>query len=281
MFPNSVILQFDTGNLFDNSDAADVKNEAYMEAFNKFGVNAINISEREMYVGYNRILRYQGKANFDFLAANIVYEKSEKPAFNPYKIIVKAIPKIGKMKIGVIGLTRYVASIWETDKEERLKVTDFVKVTKEIVSNIRNKVDLLIVLGHFDRNDAKYLVEQVSGIDMILASFGADRTIEPYKVNNTDIFYNGFQGRWIGELRIFLDKKKKIASIKNDYIYLDKQYPNDEEMSNFVEITNQKASDAIIKLRQEQQQKTIEEAEKRRKEEEEKQKQEIQNQAPK
>lgn len=280
MFPNSVILQFDTGNLFDNSDAADVKNEAYMEAFNKFSLNAINISEREMYVGYDRVLKYQEKAKFDFLSANIVYEKSEKPAFKPYTIIVKDIPKIGKMRIGVIGLTRHVASMWGTGKEERLKVMDFVKVSKEIVSKIRNKVDLLIILGHFDKNDARHLVEQVPGIDMILASFGAIRTIEPYKVNNTDIFYNGFQGRWIGELRIFLDKKKKIASIKNDYIYLDKQYPIDEEMNDFVEIANQKASDAIVKLRQEQQRKAMEEAKKLRKEEEQKQKQDNQEQLP-
>jgi 2',3'-cyclic-nucleotide 2'-phosphodiesterase (5'-nucleotidase family) len=254
--------------MFDNSETADVKNNAYMEAFNKLNMTAINISEREMYVGYSKILEYQKKAKFDFLAANIVYEKSEKPAFKTHTIIVKNIPTIGKIKIGVIGLTRYVASMWETDKQERLKVTDFVKVTKEIVNKIRKEVDLIIVLAHFDRNDAKYLVEQVPGIDIILASFGSDRTIEPYKINNTEIYYNGFQGRWVGELRIFLDKKKKIKSIINDYIYLDKQYPSDEEMNNFVEITNQKASDELVRIRQEQQKKAMEEAEKRRKEQE-------------
>ncbi len=257
--------------MFDNSEAADVKNEAYMEVFNKFGMNAINISEREMYVGYSKILEYQKKAKFDFISANIVYEKSEKPAFKTHTIIEKKIPGIGRFKIGVIGVTRYVAAMWETGKEERLKTTDFVKVTKEIVEKLKGKVDLIIVLAHFDRQDAKHLVEKVPGINIILASFGTDRTIEPYKINDTDIFYNGYQGRWIGELRINLSKKK-IASIKSDYIYLDKQYPNDEEMMNYVEVTNQKVSDAIAKAHQEHQRKIMEETEKRKKAEEEKQK---------
>lgn len=236
VFPKSAVLFFDSGNMLEimNNEAAEVKNEAFIYALNKIGWTAVNISENDIFGGYPKLKPFLQKANFAFLSSNLVYEKSNKPVFVDRLIIKRKLEKVGKIKIGVLSFTRNVATLWDSGGEERIKVADYYEVAKKLVPELRKNVDLLIVLARLEHRDVVRLAQEVKGIDIILATFGGERTIEPLKFNDTLVLFNGGEGKWLGELRLFIDKKKKIASYTNDYIFLTKDCPDDPEIAAFV-----------------------------------------------
>lgn len=236
VFPKSAVLLLDTGNMMEimNNEAAEIKNEAFLYTLNKLGWTAVNVSENEMYAGLPKLIPFLQKANFAFLSSNLVYEKSNKPVFNDKLIIKRKLDKVGKIKIGILAFTRIVASLWDSGSEERIKVADYYELANKIVPTLRKDVDLLIVLARLEHKDAVRLAQEVPGIDIILATFGGERSIEPLKFNNTLVLFNGGEGKFLGELRLFIDKNKKISSFKNDYIFLTKDVPDDPDILTFV-----------------------------------------------
>ncbi len=217
-----------------NNEAAEIKNEAFLYTLNKLGWTAVNVSENEMYAGLPKLIPFLQKANFAFLSSNLVYEKSNKPVFNDKLIIKRKLDKVGKIKIGILAFTRIVASLWDSGSEERIKVADYYEIANKIVPTLRKDVDLLIVLARLEHKDVVRLAQEVPGIDIILATFGGERSIEPLKFNNTLVLFNGGEGKFLGELRLFIDKNKKISSFKNDYIFLTKDVPDDPDILTFV-----------------------------------------------
>ncbi|OGF68198.1 MAG: hypothetical protein A2Y62_05405 [Candidatus Fischerbacteria bacterium RBG_13_37_8] len=208
-----------------------------------------------MFTGIDKVKSYMKNAKYEFLSSNLVNEKSGKPIFKDHVIITEKVDKVGKMKIGVIGFTRYVASMWDVDDGTRIKVADYyIKIAKDLVPTLQKKTDMIIALVHMTQADAQQLAKEVPGIDVILGSYGSERTQTPLKVNNTFIAYSGYQGKGLGEARIFIDKKKKITDFKDDYIILTKDYPDDTEMLAFVNDVQQKAAE-YQKQKQEEQRK--------------------------
>jgi len=217
-----------------NNEAAEIKNEAFIYGLNKLGWTAVNVSENEMYAGLPKLKPFLQKANFAFLSSNLVYEKSNKPVFNDKLIIKRKLDKVGKIKIGILAFTRMVGSLWDSGSEERIKVSDYYEIANKLVPSLRKDVDLLIVLARLEHRDAVRLAQEVPGIDIILATFGGERSIEPLKFNNTLVLFNGGEGKFLGELRLFIDKNKKISSFKNDYRFLTKDVPDDPDILAFV-----------------------------------------------
>jgi len=248
--------------MFDNSDIAEIKNDTYSEAFNKLGLTAMNISEREMFVGYEKLNDFKKKAKFNVISSNIVFDASNKPVFATELILKEKVDKIGIVKIGILGFTRAIPSTWQTAAGDKIKTADVIEVAKKMVPELSKKVDLLIVLARLEHQETVNLATEVSGIDVILATYGGERTTaEPFKVKDTLVFYNGYEGKWLGELRLVLDKKKKISASENNYIFFTKEYTDDPEMAKIVNTAQEKIS-AFYQKRAEEQRKLQEEQQK-------------------
>lgn len=268
------MLQFDTGNLFDNSaDIAELKNDAYVYAFNKIGLTAMNVSEREMFVGIDKLNEFKKKTHFPLLSSNLVYETSKKPVFDQELVLKEKLDGVGTIKIGILAFTKNVpsnvSSTWQTSSGDKIKTDDFMEVAKKMIPDLRKKVDLLIVLARLEHQEAVNLATEIPGIDIILATFGGERSTEPIKIKDTIVFYNGYEGKWLGELRLVIDKKKKMKTFENDFIFLTKDYPEDPEMAQYVSDTQGKIQQSYNK-RAEEQRKMIDEQQKKQQEEQQK-----------
>ncbi len=97
------------------------------------------------------------------------------------------------------------------------KILNEIEVLPKVVEQVRKKCDLVIVLSYTGINAAKVLASQVQGIDIIISG-NYDRIMPiPERVNNTYIIHPGYQGKYISDLSLGLEKgekgKWKIANL--------------------------------------------------------------------
>ena len=81
-------------------------------------------------------------------------------AFNPYIIINK-----NKLKIGVIGVTDYLS----TDIKE-LRKENFLSEGQKYINELRNEVDILVMLVNAKINDRDTILESFKDADYVYLS---------------------------------------------------------------------------------------------------------------
>lgn len=160
-------------------------------------------------------------ANFDFVNANYDFSKTLlKDLVKPYKILKKS-----GVKFGVFGLGVELEGLVDPKNFGETKYLDPVEITKEIVSDLRQKekCDLVICLSHlgYQYSDNKIsdrkLAELTSGIDAIIGGHTHTFLECPVVVKNSegvDVLINqtGCYGVNLGRLDFFFENGKASGS---------------------------------------------------------------------
>jgi 2',3'-cyclic-nucleotide 2'-phosphodiesterase/3'-nucleotidase len=159
-------------------------------------------------------------AHFPILSANIVFEDTGDPAFEPYTIV--EIPVDGhSIRVGIIGLTTSFIPNWEEPANiAGLDFVDPVNAAGRYVSLLRGIVDVLILAYHggFERdlitglpteelvreNVGFELLSDIDGIDVLLTGH-QHRTIAEV-INGVGISQPSNWGRMVGKIDISLEK---------------------------------------------------------------------------
>ena len=77
-----------------------------------------------------------------FISANLRNASTNDLLFKPYTIVER-----GELKIGIIGLTNMVP-----DTMQSVNVEDYLVSGKAAIDAIKNKVDVLVLMGNSNRN---------------------------------------------------------------------------------------------------------------------------------
>lgn len=151
--------------------------EPSIAVMNELGYAAMAVGNHDFEWGLEFLRKAQKEARFPLISANTHSAKEGVPAFPPYVKI-----EVGGVKVVVLGLTTQgVPRLVEPANIPGLSFLDPVEAARKLVPLLRQqeKADLIVVSLHAglgqlpglpgDENCALRLVEEVPGIDLVLA----------------------------------------------------------------------------------------------------------------
>src|SRR5262249_46290822 len=130
-----------------------------------------------------------------------------------------------------IGLT-------ETAPEPPLgfKITDPAEAARRASEAARKEADVLIALARVNPDEASRIAKAAPLINVLIATY-ADTVAQfftpPTRVGNTDIVFNCFETRMLGELRFYHGPEGRLDT-RLRYITLDDLVPDDKVGITFV-----------------------------------------------
>lgn len=149
------------------------------------------------------------RGNFQVLCANLVDANNGQllPFLKPY--VIEEYPD--GFTVAWIGLTAPYYRFYDLLGLAPLPPID---KAKEILEEVRDKVDLVVLLSHMGYNADLDLASQVKGIDLILGSHTHTLLPRGERVNETFICQAGSFGNYFGLVEIRYNQNKKIEEMK-------------------------------------------------------------------
>lgn len=214
---------FDAGDIFTGALSAATKGELPFDVYSSIGYDAICLGNHEFEYGWERLDHVKQRGRFPVLNCNIFYEGTDIHFAQSYTILEKDNIRIGL--IGLMGIDAFKNTINPAHREG-LEVRDPYPIVQKIVDEIRNEVDLVVVLTHenasapmqidkeadpevqrgFDEDYA--LAGQLKGVDIIFGGHSDNGLWQPVKHPKTGtlIGLTFGQGKYLGYLNLTLNK---------------------------------------------------------------------------
>ncbi len=191
-------LIFDAGDMFfsktninsNNIDSEMFRCETMLTGYEKIGCNALNIGKYEMLVGLSFLKKMENKySSIPFISGNIKDRESGELLFKPYVTINR-----DGLNLGVIGLSNMIP-----DSMTSVSAEDYISAGNRLINEIKNKVDLIILLVNTDRNSQSSLAKNFPEADFIFTSGSTHRTSAsmPQKSEGPYVYSNGKQGKYL------------------------------------------------------------------------------------
>lgn len=139
---NGDIIQ---GNTLTDEMYSNKKNEKHpvISAMNFMGYDAMVLGNHEFNFGLDLIKSLEKQSNFPFLSANVDYRESGEDFVKTHTII-----NCGGVRVGIIGLTTPNVPRWVGNLVKDLNFHDLGETAYRYVSEIRDKVDIIMVMAH-------------------------------------------------------------------------------------------------------------------------------------
>ncbi|WP_158716337.1 bifunctional UDP-sugar hydrolase/5'-nucleotidase [Blastococcus sp. Marseille-P5729] len=150
------------------------------DVLNHLGVDAAALGNHDLDYGLERLSAYAADCDFPVLAANL----SPIPGVASRVILDRTLPRLGPLRLGVVGLSTPGVILWNaTHLAGRVSTRGIVEVAAEQVRLVRQEgADLVVVLSHsgmgpgssygdslpWPENDTRRLIREVPGIDAVV-----------------------------------------------------------------------------------------------------------------
>lgn len=237
------VLSLDAGHsLTDQLDARGimddprVKNEWVLRAFDTFGVAAANVSPRDVPYLAEMMAKEAHKANLErfpmlgrYVSANVAPASPAVVAFAPYRVVEVRSQRLGAkpIRVGVLGLSAPPRK--NAPALPGYTISDPVEAARKYLPELRAKCDLLVVLAYTDRETARRIGSETSGIDLVLAAhqFPLYATVD--EAGDAVVAYVANETKWLGEIRLYTDEKDKgqVTNYLHRNVPLDAVVPDD------------------------------------------------------
>ena len=235
-YPKTPLVLLDTGNFSDNpTEVGDIRTATLLQAMKTLGYKAINVGERDLTLGYDDFMKRTEGLGLTFLSTNIVKQGTKAPVFSPYTI-VNVVGTSGKpVSIGVLGVDRY-SPVWQKagPAETNLGMAAPADMIAKYLPEVRAKSDIVVLLVALSKEDAHDLAKRFTDIDLILGAYGGIFNTVEENEGRVRIVYTGNQGKRIGESRVTLDPKRRVAEITSYLHFLTIRYPEDKTMQDAI-----------------------------------------------
>jgi len=173
---------------------------------NAMGYVSMTVGNHEFNYGPAVLNKFQGEALFPLLSANVHGGTDYK--FQPYEI-----EDVNGVQVGILGLTPPAVVHWERPENIKdLIFDDAMATANKYVQIMKDEgADVIVVSAHTgldetygygrEENFAKYLANEVPGIDVILAGH-AHANVASQVINGVLITEPNYHGRNISDIRI-------------------------------------------------------------------------------
>ena len=177
--------------------------EPVVKAMNQMDYDLAVPGNHDFELGLGVLAQRVREADFPYLAANIVAaDKADQGAqellsqTKPYVVI-----PVGDIKIGVLGVTQPLHDF------PGIKIEDPVEVAQTYVPKIRQEADIVVVVAHQELEPDYRIVDQVDGIDLLLAAHDHGVLFDHGLMRNgTLIFKTSSWGREVGRIDLVAER---------------------------------------------------------------------------
>lgn len=207
-----------------------VGNEWVLRAYNQLNVSAVNISFRDLVhlkqtFATDRFAtqRRELPVLTRFVSANVKPTTNAHVTPPPYLIHTLRGGRLKRpLKVALVGLTEV-----GTLPLEAFTIEDPLEVAHRVIPEVSAKADIVVVMGYLSRAVGQRLAASGLPYNALLTAFRLPnvQSIRRYgkKLWATSIY----EGRFLGELRIYTDQQGRLADLKARYIPLDQVVPDD------------------------------------------------------
>jgi 2',3'-cyclic-nucleotide 2'-phosphodiesterase (5'-nucleotidase family) len=135
------------------------------EIANRLGFDVSTLGNHEFDYGWRRIQDFVKVAKFPIVSANVVNDSREFLAGKPY-----VIKTVGGIRVAVIGvlLGDLVGNLATPDKVGPWKVLPVVETVRKYAAELRDKSDIIVVLGHIHDSEADEILKQISDVSIAI-----------------------------------------------------------------------------------------------------------------
>jgi 2',3'-cyclic-nucleotide 2'-phosphodiesterase (5'-nucleotidase family) len=132
---------------------------------NRLGFDVSTLGNHEFDYGWHRIQDFIKAAKFPIVSANVVNDSGALLAGKPY-----VIKTVGGIRVAVIGvlLGDLVGNLATSDKVGPWHVLPVVETVRKYAAEVRDKSDLIVVLGHIHDAEADAILEQVPDVSVAI-----------------------------------------------------------------------------------------------------------------
>jgi len=220
--PHTLVL--DAGNALTGQDIANQsRGQAVVEAMNLMGYDALALGALELELSAAELRAAIDQAQFEVLSANTVVPDTGKLFTDPYAVV-----KVGGRRVGLLGLTT------PRTRNPDLLVKDPLAAAQEYVPQLAKETDLIVVLSNAGLKVNQQIAAQVPGIDVIVGAGGKTVLEQPQVIDlakaRTLLVQAGYEGRWLGVLRLELDGDHTITDYVGELWPLNRTVADDPEM---------------------------------------------------
>ncbi|MGP3591240.1 bifunctional metallophosphatase/5'-nucleotidase [Vagococcus sp. WN89Y] len=204
------VLFLDVGDAVSGVPVSDLAEGATnINAMNTMGYDAFTPGNADFVFGGQNLLALHQKARFPFISANVWFQG--KLVFEPF-----IIKKIGDISVGIIGVSPLNAMVATTEnKLAGFLVSDPIIAVKDAVEQLKNKVDVIVLLAHLGKTDVDVninkLAAAVPDIDIIIDGHDHIAMNGGAQLGNSIMVNAGQYGDYLGQLTLTIKDKKIIA----------------------------------------------------------------------
>jgi 5'-nucleotidase/UDP-sugar diphosphatase len=220
------VFLFDAGDIFTGALSRLTDGALMFEFMTTMGYDAMGIGNHEFDYGEAILLWQKNRAAFPVLSANLFFKDTEHPFAQRHTIIERDGIRIGV--VGILGQDAASTAI-ARDHIDELDVTDPAAAAQKSVDELRDDVDLIILLTHqghtapmqtdaeadprltrdIDKDIA--LADAVTGVDVLFGGHADAGTWEPVvsPKNGTLIMQTFGQATYLGYLQLTLDVESR------------------------------------------------------------------------
>jgi len=229
-YPDSLLLDsggFFAGGLLDeytqNTQLDSRRSLVNLKAMELMGYDALALGDDEFNFGREFFQKNISKTNLTVLSCNISADNFGEKAGLVKPYIIK---EISGVKIGIIGVTNLTAS----QKAEGVKFTEPKTAVAAQVAELKERgVNIIVLLSHLGEREDVSLINDIAGIDILIAGHGYDREKPFTKIANTLILRPAWQGRRLGKVS-FTVENNKITNPNVDRLRLSDKITDDPDI---------------------------------------------------
>ncbi|AST06131.1 UDP-sugar hydrolase [Anoxybacillus flavithermus] len=211
---NKYTLLVDLGDTFHGTTYVNLNSgQAVVDLMNAMKYDAMVPGNHDFNYGQNRLLELKQAVQFPVVSGNIY--KDGKPFLPAY-----TIKQVGNKKIALVGLTATDTAV-KTNPAGIVGITfaDEEATLKQLVSELKGKVDHIVVLSHSGLQTDEKLANNVSGVDVILGGHSHDTIEAPKKFKYAYVSQAFEYGKALGQTNLLFYKGKLIGV--NGFLYRD------------------------------------------------------------
>lgn len=227
---NGDIIQ---GNTLTDEMYSNKKDEKHpvISAMNFMGYDAMVLGNHEFNFGLDLIKSLEKQSNFPFLSANVAYRESGEDFVKTHTII-----NCGGVRVGIIGLTTPNVPRWVGNLVKDLNFHDLGETAYRYVSEIRGKVDIIMVMAHAsmvsehdkknERDAAEKILRLCQEIDVLVV--GHFHITVKEKRGKTLIGGATDSGQEVIRFDLTLDNNNHVIDGQVKVVSMKPYYPNEE-----------------------------------------------------
>ena len=198
-------LLLSAGDMIQGNNWANLfQGESVMEWMNEMRFDAMVLGNHEFDFGQEVLKKRISEARFPILGANVEGVERLKP------YVIKELKGI---KVGIIGVvTEDVPLSTHPRNVVGLNFISPMKIIEKYIKELKNKVDVMVVLSHIGYPADRMLAEKVEGIDVIVGGHSHTKITKPVSLGNTLIVQAWEHGKALGVVDLTIKDGKVIRS---------------------------------------------------------------------